>query len=228
MFQGKWKIIACTFLILASLLAFEDLRNHQFINFDDTEYITGNLHVQGGLTLQGLTWAFTATHACNWHPLTWLSHMVDCQLFGLDPGAHHFVNLLFHIINTLLLFLLFLRITQARWPSLLVAALFALHPLHVESVAWAAERKDVLSTFFWMLTMWAYVRYVESPGPGRYLLILLGFILGLMAKPMLVTLPFVLLLLDYWPLGRWSWPEKDAAVPPGNLSGPKEQPRSCP
>ncbi|MHC4658730.1 MAG: tetratricopeptide repeat protein [Planctomycetota bacterium] len=150
-----------------------------------------------------ITWAFTTDHASNWHPLTWLSHMLDCRLFGTEPGWHHLTNLLFHVMNTLLLFAVLNRMTRALWRSAFVAAAFALHPLHVESVAWIAERKDVLSTFFWMLTMAAYLRYVNRPGVSRYLLTLLPFALGLMAKPMLVTLPFVLLLLDYWPLGRF-------------------------
>jgi tetratricopeptide (TPR) repeat protein len=202
----KWQLLACALLSLASLAAFADLRTHQFTNFDDPDYVSENLQVQEGLTLQGVAWAFTSTHASNWHPLTWLSHMLDCQLFGLHPGAHLLINLFFHIANTLLLFLLLCRITRDRWPSLLVAALFALHPLHVQSVAWVAERKDVLSAFFFMLTLQAYAWYVAGPGLGRYSLVILCFILGLMAKPMVVTLPFVLLLLDYWPLKRWSLP----------------------
>jgi tetratricopeptide (TPR) repeat protein len=197
------KILACICLILAPLAAFWGVWHNQFVNFDDDKYVTDNFPVQWGLTLKGFTWAFSTTHAGNWHPLTWLSHMLDCQLFGLGPGGHHLTNLLFHLANTLLLFLLLQRMTRALWPSALVAALFAVHPLHVESVAWVAERKDVLSTFFWMLTMWAYVWYVEGPEIKRYLLVLLCYSLGLMAKPMLVTLPLVLLLLDYWPLGRW-------------------------
>ena len=140
----------------------------------------------------------------NWHPLTWLSHMLDWQLFGPNAGGHHLTNLIFHIANTLLLFIVLKQMTHRLWPSAFVAALFALHPLHVESVAWVAERKDVLSTFFWMLTMWAYVRFVSHPKITRYLLVVVFFALGLMAKPMLVTLPFVLLLLDYWPLDRLS------------------------
>jgi tetratricopeptide (TPR) repeat protein len=154
------------------------------------------------LTIDGLRWAFTTGHASNWHPLTWLSHMLDCQLFGLDAGRHHFTNLLLHIANTLLLFAVFRKMTGTVWQSGFVAAAFGLHPLHVESVAWIAERKDVLSTLFWILTMWAYVRYVKEPKEEKYLLMILFFALGLMAKPMLVTLPFVLLLLDYWPLER--------------------------
>ena len=153
--------------------------------------------------MEAIRWAFTTGHAGNWHPLTWISHMLDIQLFGLNPQGHHLMNLFFHIANTLLLFFVLHRMTKALWQSAFVAALFALHPLHVESVAWVAERKDVLSTFFWMLTMGAYCYYVERPGLRRYLPVLLLFALGLMAKPMLVTLPFVLLLLDYWPLRRF-------------------------
>src|SRR5208282_984042 len=198
----RWKIIACLFLVVATLAAYGDLRNHQFINYDDDRYVTDNPPVQNGLTLKGVSWAFTTLHGDLWIPLTWLSFMVDSQLFGLHPGGFLLTNLLFHIANALLLFLWLLYLTRTLGCSFLVAALFALHPLHVESVAWATERKDVLSTFFWLLTMWAYVWYAERPRLGRYLLILVCFSLGLMAKPMLVTLPFVLLLLDYWPLGR--------------------------
>jgi tetratricopeptide (TPR) repeat protein len=200
----RWKIIACLFLVVATLATYGDLRTHQFINFDDDIYVTDNPPVQAGLTFKGVSWAFTTLHAGLWIPLTWLSFMVDSQLFGLHPGGFLLTNLLFHIANSLLLFLWLLYLTRTLGCSFMVAALFALHPLHVESVAWATERKDVLSTFFWLLTMWAYVWYAERPRLGRYLLILVCFSLGLMAKPMLVTLPFVLLLLDYWPLGRLS------------------------
>ncbi len=202
--QRRWKIIACLFLVVATLATYGDLRNHQFINLDDDVYVTDNPAVQDGLTLKGLSWAFTTLHAGLWIPLTWLSFMLDSQLFGLHPGGFLLTNLLFHIANALLLVLWLLYLTRSWGCSFLVAALFALHPLHVESVAWATERKDVLSTFFWLLTMWAYVWYAGRPRLGRYLLILVCFSLGLMAKPMLVTLPFVLLLLDYWPLGRLS------------------------
>jgi len=190
-------------LIAVILAVFWQVRNHEFIKFDDDEYVTNNPHVKSGLTLSGAIWAFVAMHSNNWHPLTWLSHMLDCELYGLNPGGHHLTNLLIHIVNTLLLFLVLKRMTGARWRSSFVAALFALHPLHVESVAWVAERKDVLSTFFWMLTMETYLRYVNYPRFHRYLLVLSCFAMGLMSKPMLVTLPFVLLLLDYWPLGRF-------------------------
>ena len=189
-------------LVLAILAAYWQVRNCQFVNYDDNLYVTDNRYVQIGLTGEGALWAFTTGHASNWHPLTWLSHMLDCHLFGTNPRWHHLTNLLLHIANTLLLFAVLKRMTAAFWRSAFVAAVFALHPLHVESVAWIAERKDVLSTLFWMLTMIAYVSYVRRPGISRYLLALLVFALGLMAKPMLVTLPFVLLLLDYWPLGR--------------------------
>ena len=192
-------------LIVGTLVVFWQVRNHEFINFDDREYVTNNPQVKTGLTLRGVIWAFTTSHASNWHPLTWLSHMLDCTLYGLNPGGHHMTNLLFHIASSLLLFLVLRRMTGAIWESSFVAGLFALHPLHVGSVAWVAERKDVLSTFFWVLTMWAYVYYSRRPGLNRYLLVLLCFVFGLLSKPMLVTLPFVMLLLDYWPLGRFQF-----------------------
>ena len=195
--------IVCLVLVIATLIVYWQLRNHSYVGYDDPYYVTGNSHVQAGLTAANIIWAFTATHASNWHPLTWLSHMLDVQLYGVNPASHHMINVLFHIFNTLLLFFVLRRMTGDIWPSGFVAALFALHPLHVESVAWVAERKDVLSAFFWMLTLWGYTRYSEQAGVYRYLLVLLFFALGLMAKPMVVTLPFVLLLLDYWPLGRF-------------------------
>ena len=195
-------LIVILFLALATFTAFWQVRNHDFVNLDDDVYVTANRHVRAGLTREGVTWAFTSTHAGFWIPLTYLSFMLDSQLYGMNPGGGHFTNLLLHIANTLLLFLVLKRMTRALWHSAFVAALFALHPLHVESVAWVTERKDVLSTFFWMLTMGVYVRYTERPELSRYLLALLFFALGLMAKPMLVTLPFVLLLIDYWPLER--------------------------
>lgn len=202
MTSRRRQILACIFLALVTFAAFGEIINHQFINFDDVYYLTENPAVREGLTSRSVLWACTTTRAGNWTPLIWLSHLLDVQIFGLRPGGHHLTNLLFHIVNTLLLFLWLQRATLASGPAFLVAALFAWHPLHVESVAWVAERKDVLSTFFWLLTLWAYLRYGERPGRGRYGLVLLWFTLGLMAKPMLVTLPFLLLLLDYWPLGR--------------------------
>ncbi len=199
--------------LLATIVAiYWPVARFEFINYDDAEYVSENLRVQAGLTAENVAWAFRTTFFENWHPLTWLSYMLDRQLFGLTAGAFHLVNGLFHLLNSLLLFAVVKRMTGARWPRPKVAALFAVHPLHVESVAWVSERKDVLSAFFGMLTLWAYVRYAERPRIGQYLLAVLLFGLGLMAKPMLVTLPFVLLLLDFWPLRRlefkaWQNPE---------------------
>jgi len=189
-------------LILAILVAYVRIINCDFVGFDDRLYVTKNSRVQTGLSAEGLVWAFTTFHAANWHPLTWLSHMLDCQLYGLNPMGHHWTSLLLHIANTLLLFFILQEMTGAIWRSAFVAALFALHPLHVESVAWVAERKDVLSTFFGLLAIIAYCRYVKQQRLFYYLLVFLLLSLGLMAKPMLVTLPLLLLLLDFWPLGR--------------------------
>jgi tetratricopeptide (TPR) repeat protein len=194
--------LICLFLILATLTAYWQVRKNEFINLDDDLYVTGNPSVQKGLTFRGALWAFTRIHSGHWHPVTWLSHMLDDELYGMDPGGHHMTNLFFHIANTLLLFILLQRLTGALWRSGFVAALFALHPLHVESVAWVAERKDVLCTFFWILTIFAYTYYVQKTKAIRYLWVVLCFVLALMSKPIAVTLPFVLLLLDYWPLGR--------------------------
>jgi hypothetical protein len=196
-------VVLCGILLLVSLIAYEPMRHNGFVDYDDVDYITENTLVLNGLTVEGLTWSFTETDlTANWHPLTWLSHMLDVQLFGVNPLGHHLVSLLLHLANALLLFWIFNRTTGALWPSFFIAAVFALHPLRVESVAWAAERKDVLSGFFWMLTIAAHVLYTEKPALHRYLWVVIFFILGLMAKPMLVTLPFVLLLLDVWPLKR--------------------------
>jgi tetratricopeptide (TPR) repeat protein len=195
-------ILVCLFLVMATFAVYWQVHNFDFVNFDDDDYIYENRHVREGLTLESITWAFTTMHASNWHPLTWLSHMLDSHVYGMNSGRHHLTNLLFHIANTLLLFFVFRKMTDSLWQSAFVAALFALHPCHVGSVAWVSERKDVLSTFFWMLTMWSYIRYAEHPAVSRYLLVVLCLTLGLMSKPMLVTLPFVLLLLDYWPLNR--------------------------
>ena len=191
-------------LVLATVIAFEPIRRNGFVDYDDDRYVTSNPEVSSGLNYKSIVWAFTTPHGNTsyWHPLAWLSHMLDCELFGLNPLRHHLTSLLLHIINTLLLFWVFKRMTGAVWPSAFVAAAFALHPLHVESVAWVAERKDVLSGLFWMLTMIAYGWYAQHGGIRRFLLVFLGICLALMAKPMAVTLPFVLLLLDYWPLER--------------------------
>ena len=189
-------------LVAATFVAYEPVRHNDFTRYDDAKYITKNPNVSGGITQQSVTWAFTKLYAANWHPLTWLSHMLDCQLFGLKPFWHHLISVLFHIANALLLFWILKNITGTMWTSAFVAAVFALHPLQVESVAWAAERKTVLSGLFWLLTMAAYIRYARQPRLGRYLVVLLVFGLGIMTKPAVVTLPLVLLLLDYWPLER--------------------------
>ncbi|KKK68778.1 hypothetical protein LCGC14_2940630, partial [marine sediment metagenome] len=202
--SGRYWVF-CIYLVLGltTLSVFWRVCNYGFVNYDDDFYVAHNPQVIAGMTRESIVWAFTRSHSSNWHPLTWLSHMLDCQLFGLNAGRHHLTNVLLHIINTLLLFGVLKKMTGAVWRSAFVAAVFALHPLHVESVAWISERKDVLSSLFWMLTMMAYLGYVKRPTTTRYLLTLLSFAAGLMAKPMLVTLPFVLLLLDYWPLGRF-------------------------
>ena len=203
--QKKYQSI-CIYLVLAltTTAVFYQVCTYDFFSIDDGEYVYENPNIQGGITSEAIKWAFTVGYASNWHPLTWLSHMLDWQLFGPKAGGHHLTNLIFHIVNTLLLFTVLKQMTRRFWPSAFVAALFALHPLHVESVAWVAERKDVLSIFFWMLTVWAYVRFASRPKIASYLLIIVFFALGMMSKPMLVTLPFVLLLLDYWPLDRLS------------------------
>jgi protein O-mannosyl-transferase len=203
--QRRTSILLC--LCLAALIAavYWPVGRPGFLNYDDDHYVTANPHVLGGLTVSDMAWAFTARYEANWHPLTWLSHALDCEWFGMNAGGHHAVSVLLHTASTLLLFLVLLRMTGATWRSACVAALFGVHPLHVESVAWVAERKDVLSGLFWMLAMWGYVRYAERPTRGRYAVALGWYAMGLMAKPMLVTLPFVLLLLDYWPLGRTRW-----------------------
>ena len=207
-------------LALLTAAAFGRSVGHDFSNYDDGDYVFENAHVQHGLNAADLAWAFTSTHAANWHPLTWLSLQLDNQLFGMRPGGYHLTNVLLHVANVVLLFLALLRLTGAAWRSAMAAALFAVHPLHVESVAWISERKDVLSTLFWMLTLLAYAGYAERPGVGRYLLVLLPFALGLMAKPMLVTLPCVLLLLDWWPLRRLQAPSPPTPLLPGGGEGP--------
>ena len=200
--QQNLPLIISLLLITAILIAYWQVKDFDFICFDDKPYVTENRHVQAGLTVKGFAWAFTTFHASNWHPLTWLSHMTDCELYGLNPMGHHWTSLQFHIANTLLLFFILQYMTGALWRSAFVAALFAMHPLHVESIAWVAERKDVLSTFFGMLTLLAYCRYAKQPSLAGYLLIILFLSMGLMAKPMLVTFPFLFLLLDFWPLER--------------------------
>jgi Flp pilus assembly protein TadD len=203
-------IFACLVLALGTLALYWPVGGFQFINFDDNEYVSENPVVSAGLTWHGVAWAFDGVHVGNWHPVTWISHMLDCQLFGVNAGAHHLVNVFFHIADTLLLFGFLRYATGANWRSACVAALFAWHPLHVESVAWVAERKDVLSAFFWLLTIIAYARYAQqfkiqsSKFKVSYALALVFCALAMLSKPMAVTLPFTLLLLDVWPLRRIS------------------------
>ena len=189
-------------LVAATLAVYRQVGSLDFVNYDDPDYVSGNATVRAGLTREGVAWAFTTGHAGNWHPLTWLSHMLDVRLHGLSPGGHHVTNVVLHTANVLLLFAFLAGTTGAAWPSAAVAALFALHPLHVESVAWVSERKDVLSTFFWMLTLLAYWWYARRRSVARYLAVLVLLACGLMAKPMVVTLPLVMLLVDVWPLRR--------------------------
>jgi tetratricopeptide (TPR) repeat protein len=192
-------------LTVANFAVYWRLTGYLFLNFDDDWYVINNTSVSHGFSWQGVGWAFTALDYFYWQPLTWMSHMLDCQLFGLNAGSHHFINLVIHAVNTMLVFALFWRMTRLSLRSGAVAALFSLHPLAVESVAWIAERKNLLSGLFCLLTMWAYIHYVEQPSTKRYRWVLLAFIGGLMAKPMLLTLPFALLALDYWPLRRPEW-----------------------
>ena len=212
----KW--LVCVLLAIVTLAAYAPVAESHFISLDDMDYVLNNAPVRQGLSWSAVKWAFFSFHSSNWHPLTWLSHMLDCQLYGLNPAGHHLTNLAFHIANVLLLFLLLQNLTARLWPSAFVALLFAIHPMHVESVAWVSERKDVLSGFFFLLTLLAYARYVElARAQSRrgwlvYGLALLLFVLGLMAKPMLVTLPCVLCLLDYWPLTRFQLPLKSQSL----------------
>ncbi len=196
-------IILCLLLIILLFLVYGQVSHFNFVNIDDQLYVTQNSHIRNGVSVSGIVWAFTSSQAANWHPLTSLSLMIDHDIYALKAGGYHFTNLLFHILNTLLLFFLLNKMTGAVYRSFFVAALFALHPMHVESVAWISARKDVLSTLFWLLTIWAYFLYAKQPGIKRYLAFFVFFALGLMSKPMVVTLPFVLLLLDYWPLHRF-------------------------
>ncbi len=212
-------IILCVALALATIAFYSPVSGHGFLKFDDQDYVTANIHIHGGLAWSTIKWAFTSTEAANWHPLTWLSHALDYQLFALNPAGHHWDSVLIHALNAALLFLLLGWVTKRVGPSLLVAALFALHPINVESVAWVAQRKNVLSTLFFFLAIGAYVWYAQKPDWRRYLLVAGLFAAGLMAKPMVITLPFVLLLLDYWPLdrtpiaGSQSGPACDAGAP---------------
>ena len=200
-----WHLLtACISLAALTWVVFGQTLWHDFINYDDPRYVYQNTRITSGLNIAGVAWAFTHIHAENWHPLTTITHMLDCQLYGLNAGGHHFTNVLLHTVAVVLLFLVLQQMTGALWRSAFVAAVFAIHPLHLESVAWVAERKDVLSGVFFILTLLAYVHYARAPSTWRYLIVAFVFALGLLSKPMLVTLPFVLLLLDYWPLNRIS------------------------
>lgn len=192
----------CLLLAAVTLAIYNPVNHHPFVNYDDDRYVTENAHVRQGLTASTITWALTSTEQANWHPLTWMSHALDCSLFRLNPAGHHFTSVLLHGVNVVLLFLILVWATGRFGPSLFVAALFALHPINVESVAWVAERKNVLCTTFFFLTLWAYGWYAQKPGSKRYLAVVALFATGLASKPMVITLPFVLLLLDYWPLNR--------------------------
>ena len=203
------KKVICILLSALVLAVYWKVQYHEFINYDDGRYITENKHVKSGLSKENFIWAFTHSHSSNWHPITWLSHMLDSHFYGLNPNGHHLTSLGLHIANSLLLFLVLCRMTGEVWKSCFVASLFAFHPINIESVAWVSERKSVLSTFFWLITTWAYINYVQKKNFIRYSIVFLFFILGLMSKPMLVTLPFVFLLLDYWPLNRFK-------IPPAN------------
>jgi tetratricopeptide (TPR) repeat protein len=215
----RQKLLVILALAALTLAAHWRVFQCDFVNYDDNDYVTANPLVQRGLTKDGLVWAWGQLHGekTYWHPITWMSHMLDCQLFGLKPAGHHGMSLLFHGVNVVLLFLVLERMTGARWRSALVAALWAVHPINVDTVAWIAERKNVLSGMFWLLAMAAYARYAAKPGVGRYGLVFLAMALGLMCKPVLVTLPCALLLLDFWPLRRWrpkAWAEGGGGVPP--------------
>ena len=197
-------------LIVITFCLYVPTTRYEFVNFDDEQYVYENPWVNQGLSADSVKWAFSAMYAANWHPLTWISHMTDSSLYGLNAGGHHLTNIILHSLNSALLFFLLNRLTRRLWPSWLVAALFAWHPLHVESVAWVAERKDLLSTLFLFLTLWAYTQYVNFRAINRYFLALAFFAMGLLCKPMIVTLPCLLLLLDYWPLQRVTKPGRDA------------------
>jgi len=198
----KIKVATCAVLMFLILVAYLQVSEFAFLNYDDDTYVTANINIQKGLSIDSILWALTAEVSGNWHPITLISHMTDYHVFGLDAGMHHITNLIFHLANSLLLFLVLCRLSPEWFHNAFIAALFAIHPLHVESVAWISERKDVLSTCFFFLTLWSYSRYTDHPGARNYLLIIVFFILGLASKPMLVTLPFILILLDIWPLKR--------------------------
>jgi hypothetical protein len=222
--SAKQNFVICLLLVVATLALYNRISQNAFVNFDDDLYIVENPHVQAGLHWETVKWAFTTYDLANWHPLTWLSHVLDYQLFGLNPAGHHYTNLLLHAANVVLLFLLLQSATGFTWRSLMVAALFALHPVNVESVAWAAERKNVLSMFFLLLALLSYEKYVRNSGIKRYFYVMLLFSCGLMSKPQVITFPFLLLLWDYWPLGRT--PSTYVSLSPTTLPGPALPARS--
>jgi Flp pilus assembly protein TadD len=219
--RARDRLVVAGALLVGTLLLYFQVRHHAFVFLDDGQYVAENPRVRTGLSWANVQWAFTTLYFKNWHPLTWLSHMLDVSLFGLDPGAHHLVNAVLHAANGAVLFLVLHRMTGALWRSAIVAALFAVHPLHVESVAWVAERKDVLSTLFGLLALGAYWRHAQRPGAGRYALVVLCFALSLLAKPMWVTLPFLLLLLDAWPLGRFAGSRGPGPAPTASVPAPR-------
>jgi len=218
--QNQKSIMACAIIVLSLsvFLVYWPVQHFEFISYDDNVYVTTNRHVQSGLTWTNIIWAFTTTETANWHPLTWLSLLVDHELYAMNAGGYHWTNLLFHLANTLLLLILLSRITGSFWKSTFVAALFGLHPLHIESVAWVSERKDVLSSFFGLLTLLVYSGYARQQTRKRYYLTLFLFSLSLMSKPMMVTLPFVMLLMDYWPLNRFNSNPIESAIAPNQFS----------
>jgi tetratricopeptide (TPR) repeat protein len=207
--QSRTPLLVCLGLFLLAVIVYSSVFHFDFVNFDDPDYVSANAHVRAGITGDGVAWAFTSTDAANWFPVTRLSYMLDVEMFGLRPGSHHAMNVVIHSLAVVFLFAFLHRSTKALWAGAFVAFLFAIHPLHAESVAWISERKDVLSAFFWFLALWLYVRYTERPETGRFMAVIGAFTLGLMSKPMLVTFPFVLLLMDWWPLRRgWRIQEK--------------------
>jgi hypothetical protein len=230
-------ILLLSFLLVAATLAlYSPVNHHPFLNYDDDEYVTDNAHVKAGLSGDTVAWAFTSYDAANWHPLTWLSHALDYQLFQLDPGGHHDANLLLHGLNVALLFWVLWQATGYAGRSLMVAALFALHPINVESVVWVAERKNLLSLLFFLLALGAYRWYASQPRVGRYAAVTLFYVLGLMSKPQVITLPFLLLLWDYWPLRRMAvreekatreWAGRHLAAAKLCLAGQGEDPSFC-
>jgi tetratricopeptide (TPR) repeat protein len=222
--QTRFTVFSCLLLALATLSVYSRVKRNSFVEFDDQSYVLQNQNVRAGLTWKTVAWAFASTEQDNWHPLTWLSHALDCQLYGLNPVGHHFTSVLLHVLNVLILFLFLSRVTGAPGRCLLVAALFAIHPFNVESVAWAAERKNVLSTLFFFLTLAAYAWYARKPGVQRYLAFAALFVLGLASKPMVITLPFVLLLLDFWPLQRIQVSGQQLAASPTGRKNRKQSP----